>query len=170
MSGTKTAVTAVVLTGAAALALWYATTIDPPIIIGDSSVFFSHDKIAANSTTEVESYKFFHKVRTITVKDGHNAASPPQSVPVDGRTWYLTSKTNLIRIELHPHNLGIGVAGKCPSPWQGNGTYFECADDQLSPSTLTFTDGQNCPIAGSTTPVCTLTCPSGYCRLELSYK
>src|SRR5216684_2087795 len=110
----------IALAAVAAYTLIKAATTDPPIIVGDSSVFFSHDKIASNSNTEVESYKFFHKVRTITVKDGHNAGAPPQSVPVDGRTWYLTSKTNLIRVELHPHNLGTGVAGKCPSQWQGN--------------------------------------------------
>jgi len=142
-----------------------------PIIVGDSSVFISHDKIAVNSNgKEIEAYKFGHKVKTITVRDLHNAGVPPVIVPVEDRKWTLTSKSGLIIFELRDHTFGKGVAGKCPNTqWQGSGTFFLCADDQLSPSTLTFTDGQNCPITGSTGPTCQLTCPSVYCRLDLEY-
>ncbi len=170
MSGTKIAATAVVVTGAAALALWLAATVDPPIYVGDGSVFFSHDSIASNSPTQEEAFKHFHKVRTIKVIDISGAIS--QTVPVKDRQWGLTSANNRVRFDFHWHDLGlaVGLVGTCLSPWQGGGTYYFCTDDRLTPATLTFTDGQNCPITGSTTPVCTLTCPSGYCRLELEYK
>jgi hypothetical protein len=156
----------------AAIAAYLLANATPtPIIIGDGSVFISHGKLAVNSNgKEIEAYKTGHKVKTITVTDLHNSAVPPIIVPVDGRKWTLTSSTGKITFELRDHTFGKGVAGKCPTTqWQGSGTLFLCADDQLSPSTLTFTDGQNCPITGSTGPTCQLTCPSVYCRLDLEY-
>ncbi len=155
----------------AAYTLIKASTTPPPIIIGDSSVFISHDKLAVNNNgKEIEGYESFHKLKTITVTDLHTAGVPPVIVPIEDRKWTLTSKSGLIIFELRDHTFGKGVAGKCPNTqWQGSGTLFLCADDQLSPSTLTFTDGQNCPITGSTGPTCQLTCPSVYCRLDLGY-
>ncbi len=172
MTGTTTVIATAAVTTAILAGLWFASRTDPPIYIGDSSVFISHDKIAVNSNgKEIEAYKAFHKVKTITVTDLHNAGATPTIVSVDGRKWTLTSKTGQITFELRDHTFGAkGVAGKCPTTqWLGSGTYFVCADDPLSPSTLTFTDGQNCPITGSTGPTCQLTCPSVYCKLELEY-
>ena len=167
----KVIATAAITTGILA-GLWFVSRTDPPIYIGDSSVFVSHDKITANANgKEIEAFKTFHKVKTITVTDLHNAGFPPVVVPVDNRKWTLTSSTGKVTFELRDHGLGgKGVAGNCSvTQWQGSGTYFLCADDQLSPSTLTFTDGQNCPLTGSTGPTCQLTCPSVYCKLALEY-
>jgi hypothetical protein len=166
MTGTQIAVTAVALTGAAALALWFASKTDPPIIIGDGSVFVSHDSItAANGNKELEAFKAFHKVRTIAVID--RSGSTVLSIPVKDRKWSLTSAGGAVHVDRRSHTFGLGITGTCPSAWQGTGTYFVCSDDKLTPATLTFTDG-NCPNTGSAS--CTLSCPSAYCRLELDYK
>jgi hypothetical protein len=158
------------ITTAVLAGLWFAAKTDPPIIIGDGSVFMSHDSIATNSPTQEEAFKHLHKVRTIKVIDVSGAIS--QTVPVKDRQWGLTSVNNRVRFDFDWRDLGlaVGLVGTCVSPWQGSGTYYTCGDDRLTPATLTFTDGQNCPLTGSTTPTCTLTCPSGYCRLELEYK
>lgn len=166
-STTKTAVVAGAAAIAAALLVLWQTTTDPPIIIGDGSVLFSHDSIAANSPTELETLKLFHKVRTITVIDRGGAVV--KTIDVKNREWSLASAGNQVQINLRPHLAGLerGVVGKCPSPWQGSGTYYTCSASQLTPATLTFTDG-NCPDTGS--PACPIACQSGYCRLELEYK
>jgi hypothetical protein len=163
-------IAAAAIAGAAITAYFLAAT-PQPIIIGDSSVFVSHGNINLNSNgKELEAFKLGHKVKSITVTDLHNASFPPIVVPVENRKWTLKSQTGKITFDLKDHVLGKGVTGKCPNTqWQGTGTYVVCADDQLSPSTLTFTDGQNCPITGSTGPTCTLTCSTGYCRLDLEY-
>jgi hypothetical protein len=172
MTTTQKALVGVGIAAAAALGVYlFSKTTDPPIIVGDSSVFVSHDKIAVNANgKEIEAFKTFHKVKSITVTDLHNAGVPPIVVPVDGRKWTLTSSTGKVTFALRDHTFGKGVAGNCSiTQWQGSGTYFLCADDQLSPSTLTFTDGQNCPLPGSPGPTCQLTCPSVYCKLALEY-
>jgi hypothetical protein len=168
MSGTKIAAAAVVITGAVAVVLWKANTVDPPIYVGDGSVFFSHDSITTNSPTQEEAFKHLHKVRTIKVIDLSGTVS--QTIPVKDRQWGLTSANNRIRFDFDWRDFGlaVGIVGTCPSPWQGGGTYYACSDDRLTPATLTFTDGQNCP--GTSTPTCTLACPSGSCKVELEYK
>ena len=166
MSGTKTAAIAVAATGLAAVLLYYATTVDPPIIIGDGSVFISHDGITKNSATDIETSKLLHKVLSITVIDRSGSAASP--LDVKNRKWTLTNATNQVVFDSRSKTLGDGVGGTCKSGWQGTGTYYVCHDDKLTPATLTFTDGKNCP--NTTTPACTLSCTSGYCMLVLEYK
>jgi hypothetical protein len=152
---------------AALVGVWFTAKTDPPIYIGDGSVVFSHDSITSNSPTQEEAFKHLHKVRTISVIDASGSIS--QTVPVKNRQWGLISAQNLVRFDFDWRDFGtaVGIVGTCPSPWQGTGNYYVCRADQLTPATLTFTDGQNCP--GANGPTCTL-CPNGHCMLELEYK
>src|SRR5258708_36337632 len=101
MSATK----AVVVTAAATIlvvgGLMLAIKTDPPIIIGDGSVFLSHASIATNSPTQEEAYRFLHKVRTIKVIDISAAIS--QTVPVKARQWGSTSDNNRVRFDFAWH-------------------------------------------------------------------
>ncbi len=167
MIKTQTAIVTAGITGAIVLGLSLASKTDPPIYIGDGSVVFSHDSIDAISPTQEEAHRFLHKVRSIKVTDASGTIL--QTIDVKDRQWGLTSANNRVRFDFHWRDLGlaVGLVGTCSqSPWQGGGTYYICRDDQLTPATLTFTDG-NCP--GTNAPACTL-CQSGHCLLELEYK
>jgi len=167
MPGTTKVIVTAGITTAVLAGLWFAAKTDPPIYIGDGSVVFSHDSITSDSPNREEAHRLWHKVRSIKVTDASGAIL--QTIPVKDRQWGLTSVNNRVRFDFHWRDLGLGVGlvGTCSlSAWQGGGTYYICRDDQLTPATLTFTDG-NCPGTNATT--CTL-CPSGHCLLELDYK
>jgi|ERR1035438_437624 hypothetical protein len=178
MSTTQKALIGSGFTILAAVILWLilrpVIVTDRPIVIGDSSILFSHDSITANASTptELEAKKLFHKVLTISVIDQVSGATT-QSFDVKNRNWKLSSASpNGASFSLRSHYVGteIGVAGICSSPWQGTGMQYTCLPSdksQLTPATLTFSDG-NCP--GTQQATCILSCSSQKCRVELDYR
>lgn len=144
---------------------------DPPIEVGDGSIKFHYDGgIKKNSANEIEADKFLHKVKSISIGDYNKASSAP--IDVTGRQWTLTSNsTSQFQLSLRSHSLGFedGVPANCPSGWSGADADYTCTmgGSKLTPVTVTFSDG-NCP--GTSSPSCTLTCPSGSCQIQLEYK
>ena len=168
MTKLQTAVVGAALTGAAALALWFATKTDQPIIIGDSSVNVSHDSLTKKTSNEIEAHKAFHEVHSIKVVNGSDIVE--KTVSVDNAEWYLTGAKGTVRVDHKPHFPGKGAFVTCASGWHGTGTLYVCNGDTFTPATLTFTDAHTCSINGASS--CVLECKSkiGYCRLELEYK
>lgn len=173
MSSTKKALTALGLAVAGAVALYLIylnNRTDPPIMIGDSSVYFHSDGITKNSDTELEASKFLHKVFSIVVVDATSGTSS-SAIDVKGRDWILMSANNTVSVTPDPQLFGLqaGVKGDCPTPWQGSAMDYTCVPtdgSKLTPATLTFKDG-NCP--GTLQPSCPLACTSGKCIIQLVY-
>jgi hypothetical protein len=159
---------------AALLLYWLlgiANRTDPPIIVGDGSITFHADGIKKNSNTEVEALKFLHKVQSLVVVDINGGAT---STPIDlkGKQWILANVSGRFMLTNDRQLLGVqeGVKGDCPTDWQGSAMDYTCVPmdgSQLTPATLTIM-GENCPTTGQ--PTCTLTCGSGKCQVQLTYK
>jgi hypothetical protein len=162
-------------TALAALLLYLLSGItkakDPPIIVGDGSITFHADTIEKNSSNELEVVKFLHKVKSLAVVDTRDGTTSTP-IPLKGKNWTITSVSGAVVLSNDPQLAGVqeGVKGDCPGDWQGSGMDYTCipADgSQLTRATLKIT-GENCPTTNQ--PTCTLTCPSGKCQVQLTYK
>jgi hypothetical protein len=147
---------------------------DSPIEVGDGSITFQYkDGIKNNSASQIEADKLLHKVKTISIGDYSGSLGPPMDVR--GREWTIVSNNTpqfQLSLKTHLADLEKGVVATCASPtgWVASGATYTCiptVGTQLTPATITFSDG-DCP--GTSSPSCTLSCPSGKCRLELIYK
>ncbi len=152
----------------------------PPIEVGDGSITFQYpDGIDKKSNHQIEVSKVFSKVRTISISDYNSLpGAPHQDIDVDGREWVLTSNDTpqfMITLRSHAVDTGKGVGGTCASPagWVGTGSSYTCVPTvgtKLTPATLTFTDGDLCPIPGSKSPSCPIDCSSKKCDVRFYYK
>jgi hypothetical protein len=149
---------------------------DSPIEVGDGSITFQYpDGINNISAHQIEADKFLHKVKTISIGDYTGALGPP--IDVSGREWSIVSNnTPQFQLSLRTHHADLekGVVATCASStgWVASGATYTCSPTvgtQLTPATITFFDG-DCPGTSPASPSCTLSCPSGKCRLELIYK
>ncbi len=162
----------ILVLGGAAIILAKLVLKGPPIEVGDGSITFHYEDggIQKNTDTQIEVDEWFHKVKSISIGDYNQQAS--STLDVRGRKWTITSNsTPQFQLSLDEYLLEDGVAGTCPVAWTGSGTLYTCTPTggtQLTPVTITFSDGKNCP--GTASPSCTLSCLSGKCLLQLEYK
>jgi hypothetical protein len=149
------------------------TAKDPPIEVGDGSIKLHYDGGIKQSSDphEIEPDKFLHKVKSIQISDYNGSVT--STIDVKGRLWAITSNsTPGFQISLRSHSLGLedGVPALCPVVWSGANSDYICTPSggtQLTPATITFSDG-NCP--GTSSPSCPVSCPTGKCQLSFEYK
>src|SRR5216684_2419392 len=110
--------------------VFFAGTTPPPIIIGDGSTNVSFESITKRTSTEIEAYKLFRKVRSIKVVNGSDIVEA--TVPVDDAEWYLTGANGTVRADHKSHFPGKGVFAVCPSGWHGTGTLYVCNGDPFT--------------------------------------
>ncbi len=170
-AGVAVALGVAVVAGAAVYAL---TSGDSPIEVGDGSMNFDYaGGVDKKSDHQASAGKALHALKVLNVVDRASQATV-QQIEIAHRNWTLTSNvTKQAQFSRDDTFLGSGVAGTCDSPagWSGAANSFTCNPTdgpQLTPATLTFSDG-NCP--GTNSPSCpTIACPSGRCSLNFSYK
>ena len=163
-----------------AAALLYHSRSDPPIELVDGSVGLTYvSNFDVVNSKEIKADKHLYKVQSVEVlnRRADGTYEPVETIDVKNRDWTMTSADATLRIRRVHHltndevpieALGqLDIARVIPGD---DSQFFYNSTSHFTPATLTFTSAHPVCLNGAGPNACTLSCPSGYCRIRLTYK